>query len=157
MTITNEEVVAMSIISRIEICVVFFIMMLFTTRGFAQRVIENFNRDWRFSRGEQTGEVQQINFDDSSWESVTVPHDWAITGPFDPDANGSTGKLSWRGVGWYRKIFFLETVFPFSGQLFEIVTERDPDNIVKRAPLVPVLENKGELVGAVGRVDEMTQ
>ena len=25
----------------------------------------------------------RCDFDDSSWESVTVPHDWAIYGPFD--------------------------------------------------------------------------
>jgi beta-galactosidase len=25
----------------------------------------------------------KVNFNDSKWESVTVPHDWAIYGPFD--------------------------------------------------------------------------
>jgi hypothetical protein len=27
----------------------------------------------------------KVNFNDSKWESVTVPHDWAIYGPFDVD------------------------------------------------------------------------
>ncbi|MBR1920644.1 MAG: DUF4982 domain-containing protein, partial [Kiritimatiellae bacterium] len=31
------------------------------------------------------------------------PHDWAIAGPFDPALDGNTGKLPWRGVGWYRR------------------------------------------------------
>ena len=38
-------------------------------------------------------------------ESVELPHDWAIEGPFDIDLPGNTGKLPYAGVGWYRKIF----------------------------------------------------
>ncbi len=44
-------------------------------------------------------------FDDSSWRSLDVPHDWAIEGPFQLDLPGETGKLPWAGVGWYRKHF----------------------------------------------------
>lgn len=44
-------------------------------------------------------------FDDGRWTSVTLPHDWAIEGPFDPAAPGETGKLPWVGVGYYRKRF----------------------------------------------------
>ena len=40
--------------------------------------------------------------------TVRVPHDWAIAGPFDPAQDGSTGKLPWRGVGWYRRSFTLD-------------------------------------------------
>ncbi len=46
-------------------------------------------------------------FDDSEWAPVNVPHDWAIAGPFDQALPGDTGKLSWQGVGWYRKRFKL--------------------------------------------------
>ena len=38
------------------------------------------------------------------WKSVRLPHDWAVSGPFVaacPD--GKTGKLPWRGVGYYRR------------------------------------------------------
>ncbi|MCX6938273.1 MAG: DUF4982 domain-containing protein [Verrucomicrobia bacterium] len=41
--------------------------------------------------------------DDRAWQAVTVPHDWAITGPFRQDLPGETGKLPWHGVGWYRR------------------------------------------------------
>ena len=44
---------------------------------------------------------------DSGWQHVTLPHDWAIKGPFEQDLPGSTGKLPWAGVGWYRKHFTL--------------------------------------------------
>ncbi len=42
-------------------------------------------------------------FDDSSWRLLNLPHDWGIEGPFDPALPGSTGKLPWSGVAWYRK------------------------------------------------------
>jgi beta-galactosidase len=46
-------------------------------------------------------------FDDSSWQSLHLPHDWAIEGPFSQDLPGETGKLPWAGIGWYRKHFTL--------------------------------------------------
>lgn len=49
----------------------------------------------------------QVHFDDSDWRPVTLPHDWAIEGPFRQDYPGDTGKLPWWGVGWYRKRFAL--------------------------------------------------
>src|SRR5690349_5271574 len=49
----------------------------------------------------------QSTFDDSKWESVTVPHDWAVKGPFyvgDPTPiTGGMGRLPSQGVGWYRR------------------------------------------------------
>jgi beta-galactosidase len=76
--------------------------------AFGQREVVDFNRDWRFIKGEQPEAARQLNFDDSAWQPVRLPHDWAITGPFNPSAPGSTGKLPWQGVGWYRKTFFLK-------------------------------------------------
>ena len=51
---------------------------------------------WRFSR------------DGKPSVDVTVPHDWAIAGPFDPEQEGGTGKLPWKGTGEYRKTFVLK-------------------------------------------------
>ncbi|KAF2637031.1 glycoside hydrolase [Massarina eburnea CBS 473.64] len=46
----------------------------------------------------------QGTFDDSEWEAVNLPHDWAIKGPFGaPGISGDEGKLPYNGVGWYRK------------------------------------------------------
>ena len=45
--------------------------------------------------------------DDSDWRSLDLPHDWAVEGPFDPDANLSQGYRN-RGVGWYRRHFKLD-------------------------------------------------
>lgn len=70
---------------------------------------------WKFHRGDEAG-AQETSFDDSSWESVRIPHDWAITGPFDRgndryftksgiEKSGITGGLPWTGAGWYRRSF----------------------------------------------------
>jgi beta-galactosidase len=42
-------------------------------------------------------------FDDTQWRLLNLPHDWGIEGPFDKALPGSTGKLPWSGVAWYRK------------------------------------------------------
>lgn len=46
----------------------------------------------------------QGSFDDSSWEAVDLPHDWAIKGPFNaPGVSAGMGLLPSNGVGWYRR------------------------------------------------------
>lgn len=46
-------------------------------------------------------------FVDDQWEQVTLPHDWAIKGPFyegeNPVVGGGMGRLPSQGVAWYRK------------------------------------------------------
>ncbi|UCC26332.1 MAG: DUF4982 domain-containing protein [Gemmatimonadales bacterium] len=56
---------------------------------------------WRFARGIQE-DAHLPRFDDSEWAPVSVPHDWGVEGAFIPDGDGNTGKLDWRGEGWYR-------------------------------------------------------
>lgn len=76
---------------------------------------------WKFTR--EDGEFAPVAFDDSQWQSVTVPHDWAIYGPFDSNNDaqvvaitqnfetraslktGRTGGLPYVGTGWYRLDF----------------------------------------------------
>jgi beta-galactosidase len=49
----------------------------------------------------------QYGFDDSGWKSVSLPHDWAIEGPFYEGNNvpvgGGMGRLPVQGVAWYRR------------------------------------------------------
>lgn len=84
------------------------LVSLSTSALHAQRTVEDFNRGWRFAQGEQADQVAQADFDDSGWQAVQLPHDWAIAGPFNPNEDGYAGKLPWRGVGWYRKTFELD-------------------------------------------------
>ncbi|WP_034332136.1 glycoside hydrolase family 2 TIM barrel-domain containing protein [Bacillus sp. J37] len=62
-----------------------------------------FNDDWKFLKGEDT-DVHKIQFDDSDWRSVDLPHDWSIEGPFKKEYASATGYLP-GGIGWYRKKF----------------------------------------------------
>ena len=49
----------------------------------------------------------QPTFDDDAWDSVDLPHDWAIKGPFykgwNTEVGGGMGRLPIQGVAWYRK------------------------------------------------------
>ena len=49
----------------------------------------------------------QSNFNDDAWETVNLPHDWAIKWPFYTEPNaivgGGMGRLPVQGVAWYRK------------------------------------------------------
>ena len=74
------------------------------------REIMTLRTGWRFAEGEHPG-AEGPAFDDSGWEAVTVPHDWAIDGPFIPDGDGSTAKLPWRGQGWYRNTLAVPSSF----------------------------------------------
>lgn len=102
---------------------IFFIVLLLSQVSYAQkRVTIELNNGWKFQKGKNDLAFQK-NFDDSSWETVTVPHDWAIYGPFDKEIDkqkvaitqdgeivatektGRTGALPYIGEGWYRNHF----------------------------------------------------
>ncbi|MBN1698070.1 MAG: DUF4982 domain-containing protein [Spirochaetales bacterium] len=81
-----------------------------------------FDKGWKFIKADPPG-AEVRYFDDTDWEDVTVPHDWAIGGPFSKDNDsiimtitendrqetveysGSTGSLPCYGTGWYRRRF----------------------------------------------------
>lgn len=67
---------------------------------------QSFNDDWRFSKGELAN-AEKESFNDSNWQSIQLPHDWAIFGPFDTKYNARTGGLPVFGTSWYRKTFDL--------------------------------------------------
>lgn len=46
-------------------------------------------------------------YDDSSWPTVNLPHDWAVEQPFAQTNNISQGYRA-RGMGWYRRYFRLD-------------------------------------------------
>ncbi|KAH8886528.1 glycoside hydrolase [Thozetella sp. PMI_491] len=54
----------------------------------------------------------QPSFDDSGWELVDLPHDWAIKGPFytgdSPVVGGGMGRLPVHGIGWYRRTLVID-------------------------------------------------
>ncbi len=81
--------------------------------------------NWKFSRNDDYKAVDN-SYSDLHWETVSIPHDWAIYGPFDEEHDvqvvaivqnneeiatrktGRTGGLPYMGVGWYRTSFNVE-------------------------------------------------
>lgn len=88
------------------------------------REVITLKKGWKFNKGHHP-EAITSNFDASKWENITVPHDWAIYGPFDKDIDiqkvaitqnresiatektGRTGALPYIGEAWYRNEFSL--------------------------------------------------
>ena len=88
----------------------------------AQRTEVLLEKGWKFTR-EDNAQFSEIDVKDCKWESVVVPHDWAIYGPFSSQNDkqhvailqdgqkeamehaGRTGGLPFVGVGWYRLKF----------------------------------------------------
>jgi beta-galactosidase len=67
------------------------------------RLTEKFDFDWKFLPGD-TALASTINYDDSKWENVQLPHDWSIKLPVNKKNGGAMGFLP-GGIGWYRKTF----------------------------------------------------
>ncbi|WP_338787726.1 glycoside hydrolase family 2 TIM barrel-domain containing protein [Metabacillus sp. FJAT-53654] len=64
-----------------------------------------FNFDWKFLKDDNP-DAFKIQFDDSDWRSLDLPHDWSIEGAFKQEYASSTGYLP-GGIGWYRKNFII--------------------------------------------------
>ena len=74
-----------------------------------------------------TGAAMDVNFKDSAWKKVTIPHDWAVELPFaqsdnfDVMAHGYKpvgGLFPATSIGWYRKHFMVAKAD--SGQRYQI-------------------------------------
>ncbi len=65
----------------------------------------SFNEGWKFYLGNNSS-AQNPGFDDSSWKSVTLPHDFSISQSFTTSGEAESGFLP-GGTGWYRKTFTL--------------------------------------------------
>ena len=82
----------------------FYIFILLFIVGWAQaqqRVVYTINDGWKFTKGSPF-EAQLTDCDDSSWETVNIPHTWN-----DKDADDETPGF-YRGPVWYRKQLFID-------------------------------------------------
>ena len=86
------------------ICLVLVLCGLTTIQG---RQRQNFDADWLFILGD-SAQMSQVDYNDSFWRRLDVPHDWAIEGDFYAgNPSGAGGGALPGGIGWYRKSFFL--------------------------------------------------
>ena len=82
----------------------FYIFILLLIVGWAQaqqRVVYTINDGWKFTKGSPF-EAQLAGCDDSSWETVNIPHTWN-----NKDADDETPGF-YRGPAWYRKQLFVD-------------------------------------------------
>ena len=82
----------------------FYIFILLFIVGWVQaqqRVVYTINDGWKFTKGSPF-EAQLTGCDDSSWETVNIPHTWN-----DKDADDETPGF-YRGPVWYRKQLFID-------------------------------------------------
>lgn len=107
-----------------KVCLLILAIFL-SASAFSQegvRQVITLDSDWKFINREVKG-AQDQHLSTKGWETVEVPHDWAIKGPFDKEVDkqvvqvtqdmddkarertGRTGALPHVGVGWYRKTF----------------------------------------------------
>lgn len=106
----------------------------------AQRSEYLLEKGWKFTKGEVSN-AEAPAFNDTKWETVTIPHDWAIFGPFYKNNDlqnvavtqnfetqaslktGRTGGLPYVGTGWYRTTFHStpgkQTTLIFDGAMSE--------------------------------------
>lgn len=93
------------------------------------RSVQTFKKGWKFTREDKT-DFSLPTYNDAKWQSVAVPHDWAIYGSFSINNDkqnvaitqdgqkeamehaGRTGGLPFVGVGWYRLNFESPTFEP---------------------------------------------
>lgn len=100
-----------------------YIILLFTgwKAQSSVREVILLDKGWSFIK-KDVPDAQSVGLNDSEWEKVRVPHDWAITGNFDINIDaqvvqviedgekqpelrtGRTGALPCFGVAWYRKV-----------------------------------------------------
>ncbi len=69
------------------------------------RAILSADSNWKFLLGDPAA-AESPKFDDHSWRTVTLPHDWAIeASPDEKNLSGSGGGYYPGGIAWYRKTF----------------------------------------------------
>lgn len=91
------------------------------------------------AEGPQTAEIIRPDFDDSSWRTVEVPHDWSFEFTRDKNAEGTTSGTGYLpgGVGFYRKTFVVPA--SYEGKKISV----DFDGVYMNAAVYV----NGELVG----------
>lgn len=116
---------------------IFALLCMVSSIGYSQTSRETirFNSDWKFALGHASDVHKDFNFntghfsylaktgygdgaasekfDDRSWRTVQIPHDWCVGLPFDAKGSNSHGSKAIgkyfpeHSVGWYRKSFFV--------------------------------------------------
>ena len=75
------------------------------TKASQPRTVLLADAGWKFFLGDPA-DAESSKFNDESWRTITLPHDWSIEGaPSEKNTTGSGGGYYPAGIGWYRKTF----------------------------------------------------
>lgn len=77
-----------------------------------------FNFGWKFQSGDLK-DAQSIDYNDSDWRVLDLPHDFQIEQPWDESAGGARG-FKTMGTGWYRKAFKADSAWKNKRVLLDI-------------------------------------
>ncbi|MBN1352082.1 DUF4982 domain-containing protein [candidate division KSB1 bacterium] len=72
----------------------------------SDRVKMNIDLDWKFLRGDVSGEEETHQVNELPWQKVNLPHEWSIEGPYLQQQNTTQGFMP-QEIGWYRKQIYL--------------------------------------------------
>ena len=116
---------------------IFFALAIFNISAAQAQTTTSFNDGWKFHFGNAADASKDFNysisaifhkakvesktpihnnFNDSAWEAVTLPHDWAVALPFVKSDNFDVAQHGYKpvgglfpttSIGWYRKIFIV--------------------------------------------------
>jgi beta-galactosidase len=90
----------------VSLILIFLILISCTTNEKVRSRID-FTEDWKFCPGDNEI-ANRLDFDDSSWRILNIPHDWSIEGEFsEENPTKINGGALPAGIGWYRKSFTL--------------------------------------------------
>ncbi|MCE7796337.1 beta galactosidase jelly roll domain-containing protein [Sphingobium sufflavum] len=64
------------------------------------RHVTDLTHGWRFRFGDAGDAAATPGFDDSGWETVSVPHSWNVIGEYSLTRSAKTNNK--QGIGWYR-------------------------------------------------------
>ena len=85
-----------------------FLVIMAIACGATARERINFDKEWRFALADSV-QMSALDYNDSKWHTLNVPHDWAIEGDFSASApSGNSGGALPGGIGWYRKTFTVD-------------------------------------------------
>ena len=112
----------------------FFVVMAMS--AWCQRCEILLTTDWQFYQG-AVSETKNADSIEKDWSSVSLPHDWAIAGPFDKkwdlqvvrieqngekeatEKSGRSGSLPWIGEGHYRRMLNIPCGFERAELVFD--------------------------------------
>lgn len=94
--------------NRILITIAILVALTANNIPAASRVIVSFDQDWKFTLSEPKN-AQAPSYDDTSWRTLNLPHDWSIEGEVRK-SNPGEGHVGFfpTGIGWYRKTFDID-------------------------------------------------